>query len=691
MADGLKGTARPTLHQSLHGYADGHRQLALSTTLKPRDQKILLTLSDVSGAGARLSAQGYLTGYPLTDSGYYALAQTWPAPEMPRPGCVWTHTLLIDFTDLATVDALEGLAKLFKRPERSTGFSEYGVAKHLPKARHYTSHIAADPWIRSILSALYETPHKQIVAIRSRDDSDEIVLSIWSQQWPRLRRNFRFCTYSASDRSFDNFTFDLQLVSPLDHSTQTRFSKAISAERSSSTGGPWLESALYDLGNPDSDGLRAFFRRVGSDIAAGREAFRPLCRLHGLISESGANPRAIPASIRLLRRERELSQANSARAIISNAALSNLEVLDEPSFEFLWDNLGLLDPKILNSASARLGQLAWRRDPRRLAELLKTNNEHAELVRNTLSTLDLATLAAGLRQAPSLVGLAFTLRPELASLAEFWSNPTADEHTVQMAADAGLERSAVVAMLHSGRDDLAFAAVRLFGAIVALRALGQVQDPVDDRAFANWVRIAAGERETVAQFLVSERGIHRRLLSDLARTIPPDAISNQNGTDPWMAAWRNSVGETDERDSVYLAAYFFRRALGVWWNEADRLAQVGFERFYAAAARSTLSDEAWNLVESRLPWSPFWFEWDRCRRIRAGVVELFLLRDLPPDTFGHLVQNDELFGVLVGVAAQSRRGRRYLKRVRRAMTEDNDFSLGIRPRIIDEFLGSASY
>ena len=76
MAHGVMAAQKPKLQQALHGYADGHRQLALSTTLKPRDQKALLALSDISGPGARLDDDGYLTGYPLLESGFYALART---------------------------------------------------------------------------------------------------------------------------------------------------------------------------------------------------------------------------------------------------------------------------------------------------------------------------------------------------------------------------------------------------------------------------------------------------------------------------------------------------------------------------------------------------------------------------------------------------------------------------------------
>ncbi|MGJ7918413.1 hypothetical protein ACI48D_23455 [Massilia sp. LXY-6] len=80
------------VHQALHGYSDGHRQLACSARVGPKDTRLMLVMSDVSGPGVAQSGLAYLTGYPLQESGFYALSKTWPAPEMPRPGCVWTHT-----------------------------------------------------------------------------------------------------------------------------------------------------------------------------------------------------------------------------------------------------------------------------------------------------------------------------------------------------------------------------------------------------------------------------------------------------------------------------------------------------------------------------------------------------------------------------------------------------------------------
>src|SRR5689334_13568298 len=91
------------LHQCLHGYSDGHRLLACSTTLTEEAQAALLVLTDLPDGVPSSGFQPFLTGYPLQGTSFFALARTWAAPELPRPGCVWTHTLLIPFPELGRV------------------------------------------------------------------------------------------------------------------------------------------------------------------------------------------------------------------------------------------------------------------------------------------------------------------------------------------------------------------------------------------------------------------------------------------------------------------------------------------------------------------------------------------------------------------------------------------------------------
>ena len=58
----------------------------------------------------------YMTAYPLVNSNYYVVAKTWYAEEMTRPGCVWTHSLLIPFDALNNMDDFKQLNNLFVRP-----------------------------------------------------------------------------------------------------------------------------------------------------------------------------------------------------------------------------------------------------------------------------------------------------------------------------------------------------------------------------------------------------------------------------------------------------------------------------------------------------------------------------------------------------------------------------------------------
>ena len=113
------------IHQSIHGYSEGHRQLKSSIELVGQDALTMLILSDSSADVSLLPLNGYLTGYPLKESGSYAFAKTWPAPEIRRPGCVWTHTLLIEYADLAKISDFTQLITLFRRPEGESSLADY--------------------------------------------------------------------------------------------------------------------------------------------------------------------------------------------------------------------------------------------------------------------------------------------------------------------------------------------------------------------------------------------------------------------------------------------------------------------------------------------------------------------------------------------------------------------------------------
>lgn len=105
------------IEQTLHGYNKGHGLLASSFPVKPNDDSSLMSvLSDWTGYRNELGEDSYMTFYPLSNGEKYAFAKTWYAEEMERPGCVWTHTLIVDLKKLDRNFDFRTLENYFRRP-----------------------------------------------------------------------------------------------------------------------------------------------------------------------------------------------------------------------------------------------------------------------------------------------------------------------------------------------------------------------------------------------------------------------------------------------------------------------------------------------------------------------------------------------------------------------------------------------
>lgn len=519
---------------------------------------------------------------------------------------------------------------------------------------------------------------------RSGGEVDSAVLAIWSQQWPRLRRNFRFCTQAASDRSAEGASFDLQVLPSHDRSVRSRFSDVVDAEGIINQP-PWLESALHDLAHPDQSDLRSFFRRLGSDVAGGREAFRPICLLHRALVAASKNSGSIHEAITVLQVEFGAKQSRTARALVAMAALESVEALDDYSFEFLWGSLSFLESDALNDSAAKLGKIAWRRDPKRMVDLMNINAAEGVVLERSVVELEVSELIAGLKSVPQLTEVALARRPELVIEHDFWSYNEAVNASLEIAKRRGLQSGAIAAMVKSERSDLSRAASHAFGSRVVLQTLN-VMSHVSADHLLEWIGAIKNDTAGIADFLSSQPCISREILQALARTLPPDGVSNNYGADPWVIAWQNSTGYIGEPETLYLMAYFLTRALGVMSRSQAELVQLSFEQTYNAVANQRLPDDGWHILEQRLPVSMFWLAWDRCQRLRTGVCDLFVERDLSPNCFVRLTQSDQLFFMLVSGVAKSWRGLAYLKRVRWSMTSEGDGVFDSRMRVIDELL-----
>ena len=202
-----------SLQQLLHGYSGGHRLLASSVVLPRLADQVAIELSDLSGSAVDPSLLPYLTGYPLPSTDFYALAYTWTADEMPRPGSVWTHTLLIPQSQVAIASSFRPMLGLFVRPSPGDSFDRYKEAIPIPIPVDLATngHVGVEDALK-ILVSLYQYARPALVPAKSSDRFLHTILNVWRQQWASLRQRFTFCTAAFAPRRLLDDDFWLQVV-----------------------------------------------------------------------------------------------------------------------------------------------------------------------------------------------------------------------------------------------------------------------------------------------------------------------------------------------------------------------------------------------------------------------------------------------------------------------------------------------
>jgi hypothetical protein len=517
-----------------------------------------------------------------------------------------------------------------------------------------------------VLDALYLQPSGRAFLPMEIDDLKEIaVLQVWSQQWPKLRRSFRFCTLAFADRSLsETEPFDLQF-GPISVLAKLRGTIEPSAGASDQRGNAWRTTAVTDLvrGVP---GLRSFLRTSGADINDGRTAFTTLVSIYDAMSEARALGRFDSRLIRFLEDHVPAGEGQGLRTSVVNWILESVEASSDADIDYALQNAALMDADLLNQNGQSLSERIWRSSPQRFIDLLSGSTPVSTIARKSLCSMPPNVLFDGLTHAPRIADVVLQFRPEVFRSPDFW-RLTSD------VVDIGLRHltpshegfaPAFKSMMVADRADLAARAVAKIGAQPVLDAvLDHLSvDGGDSRSIAYpWLRACASYPGAVAEALARGHAKTRNTLALIARVTTPDMLPNDFGDDPWWIALQSAAGELSSDSSAYLAAYVLARALGYRSRSQAELAADAFDDVYLPAMRSQLSNEAWQLVERRLPRSMWGFEWDRCRRLRAGLVAMFVERNLLVSCFAKVTKSDDVFRELVYEASETSRGRAYLR------------------------------
>lgn len=613
----------PVIHQLLHGYDNGHRLLAASDSIAPELLRVIDRLSDATGSSSHPDNDGYLTGYPLP-AARYALARTWPAWEIPRPNCVWTHTLIFHGEHLATATDLLVWTSLFVRP-KPHGHEAYQRAI-LPREVITSSAAGASgvPLVAGDLEPVERLCHGLYsrdeglawLEVADRKEREEVALAIWAQQWPALRRRFSFCTGALEPRRVGNRPFDLCLVP---RGAAAAFLSALAPPGPPDVDVRWLAA---DLARPS-----AAFRDFVTFVAGGsarRSMMLSLARTWRVLHEPTDVPtlfRTIEAELKQLGPRQEHGRRvkrtlfRLPKAAIAPLASPSvvLEALTGPSFA------AAVAPE--DATIQGWAEKAWQDDPATVLSLYKDparssfKFELGNAIVNAAAPTDLAVIA---RAAPDLAGLLLSHRgnrawwsawaslglPDMvastASAPQGWFG----EATARLACDALVESSTVDAIRaweHLATLDGALA-VR---SVVRSLAAHPQQEP-------RW-RSALNSRVAELVDLLSS-GPPAEHLRVLAEALEPQPQILHLGLRPWTPLDSRAALSALRRGGALL----FLAGLA----DPDGATLPFFARLYALVytrLANTPASEEWSVLSRRLAGSEG--DWDRCRRLAKTAAK----------------------------------------------------------------------
>lgn len=633
--------------QCLFGYEDGHRLLASSMQLGD-DLSDLTKLSDLAPGVVFSGSNGYWTGVPVPKIGRYALMRTWPAPEMSRPGCVWTHVLLLEPSVLENVSDLSALVQLFSRPSGHFEQSRYREQLFIESAfvgSPFGWALGSDRVLRDLLTTLYGTGRLG-VSVGAPEEADAPLFALWSQQWPRLRRNFRFQTAVTRDQrrvSVGRFDIYLQLEDSGNVLPQP-------------VGTDWVEAAAKDMVNGSNGVLRSFLWRYGTDVKRQRGSFRPLVNVELL--HLSDKPDTGPSLLKLITEAfPDPNDAVTLKQDIIDGALVPRAQLDVFWF-VLANGGGAVFPPPSAAGVARLAQL-WPNRPDDLLHLAeRTADAKDELGKSVFEAVTSAVPAEEFWKLtsayPRVRERMVAARPELLTSDAVLSldNGTLLTFIELVAAESPVGQGLIPKVLSRDDSRLVEVLIERYPQAVASEVIAALNGG-SIAVGAAWLRVLVRKATILLDPAVTKRIGRTSLLFDLAERLGwlNDSVVSA-GTQPWISALARANNDLPDDKRETLEAFLVGLALVCGGDGGRQLLEQFFDRVHHQILMTRLPWRAISILSPYLPEVGWGRGWDTGLRLRLAVATSYVRNGYPTESYAALARSKKVRAMLAKAAAE---------------------------------------
>ena len=640
--------------QCLFGYDDGHRLLASSLPLGS-ETSLLTELSDLAPGTVFRQSGGYWTGVPAPALGRYVLMRTWPAPEMSRPGCVWTHALLIDLALLESLDDLSVLQDIPVRPDSliNLGLYREPIDVDLARIENARENLSL-AIVKQIIVSLY-ADGGSVVRVNSPGELDEAIFAVWSQQWPRLRRNFRFQTATSSSHRASSFSrFDVTaILAP----TSTETTQGDRADM------PWLVDAALDIQEGTSGKLRQFLRTYGRDVRKQRGSFRPLVEIQKLDSQTPTNSGQYLIDI-IASAFPGLEDAKRLKQDIVNGELVSSAQAEIIRFVVLNDGQGLFpDPSI--AGISKLSAL-WPKQSDELLRLGEVAAESSSGLSKSISKVitecipkkqfwEITTPYPCIRKSMLLTHPALLTAEEALTL----DDAALIDILPLVPREAWGVPELILRLVSRNSEGLARIAFERFPNVSAAQVLSAASRSIDNIAAPWWRELKLRpklllQRETLSN--VSRASLLYKIADSLG-WITPEVISS--GPGPWLSALESASFDLWDEQADTFNCFILALALRTGGEEGRDAIEKFFHAVHRKVLRSKLDWRGEELLFPLLPNLGWMSNWDLGLRLRIAVARAYVDSGWPASSYAFLSPDKKSRLMLAAAASDVPGGAQY--------------------------------
>lgn len=601
--------------QALFGYSDGHRQVAASVRLPSKDQFQLAAATDLA-AGVQLNPDdSYLTGLPLAESRRFALIRTWPAPEMPRPGCVWSHVLLIESRLLSSHGNLSDFLGMLRRPN-ATDLSGYGEPLAMPPPRRRPIDLDQDT-LFDLLSKYYSGEQVLLRPDAAPQARDAAIFAVWSQQWPRLRMLFSFRTAPGGERRrSEMISYDVQVGAPgLDAGAEDGPSECARPT--------WVLAAAEDAAASRVTPLRRFLWRYGRDLLNPRAHFRTLVELY-LAIESTDNGLSANDAARIFESMPEAGDGEILKRDIlgiNSASPSLIPALAPGAL------LQLLASKSLQSIADEV-QVRTRLEalrPEEVAQVAEFIVQHGEALGPWQDAINAGLVSAATRDAligdlPGVVRkLILTSRPELIDRETVAALPNDD--LLELASSQQADGADLVFSSAIVRRDFGPSNARLLRLMPSLVFKAAVDASRSHELNAAWMHVI---RDNSSVILQTDWPLGVGSTTELAIGLTLLGFPRRTGksVDVWADALGSMRDDVSGENRVRLHAFILRAALQTKMPATWKLVAAALPELQPVILHGALPQDVYQMLLHDLPTFNTAAYWDINKRILISLSQL---------------------------------------------------------------------